>query len=731
MIQCNAITIKVIFIIIIFVSSFLSILSSPPSVSASALKEYNCTVATVVTNKDNSTIVFNSSDLTTLSVLSTLSCQVALFSSSVSFNVTASLHHLPTDSFCDTSQCADSLRSTNSGIAVVNRGSCSFEIKARNAIDRGYAGLVIVNNANEAFPMGSQSENYHSSIPIVMVSNRFIDFCTNDSSTSISISFTSSRRDSNLHKTASSSPPSSSSSLLSSISFEYAILTALITLLLISIGRKQSIEHNVSFVMIILLFVLLRLGTFRINYDNTTYQHNETDEKIFETLVDRVSTDIYAYRLSNTDIERYRLSRDNYNDGIFIHPPMYVYLSMLLIKYGKLSFAAVSVMYHFVTLVTIPIIVSQLNVSQQQKQHQYTDSVSSLAMLLYSICPIALFCSQKYWIDNCLVMTVTVATAVHMLLINRSMSSSSIVVMLYSFTSGITYCLLVLYTKVTGLAILPCLLVYTCLQYRSSNRTSNTIIAAVIAMILGVIVAYAPWCYLYYYYAGRLLPNSWPSQSMKAGNAFIMKMVNKPCYTYVKVIATIAPIYLIGLVHSIYAYVQLVRTLFTTIPSSSTVARSDDSVDDSIDDSINDKSMISAYATSIDVLFLSLPAWGLLSGLSLLGALGAGYQTRFLLPCLPALCIASSLSLHHCFISSSSHGSINIVMMTFAIICICIGCFHALYYGVMFTPLYADIDAGILHVVYSILTSACYRIESSEVSNAINSYISHYGIVVA
>ncbi len=65
-------------------------------------------------------------------------------------------------------------RKTN-GIAVANRGKCTFEAKARVAEKLGYAGLIVINSNNTIFPMGPSDVNYKSKIPVVMAAETFLN----------------------------------------------------------------------------------------------------------------------------------------------------------------------------------------------------------------------------------------------------------------------------------------------------------------------------------------------------------------------------------------------------------------------------------------------------------------------------------------------------------------------------------------------------------------------------
>lgn len=60
-------------------------------------------------------------------------------------------------------------------IGVAKRGKCSFEQKARAAVDSGLVGIVIINLDKTAFPVGATDHLYRSPIPVVMVGNMSLD----------------------------------------------------------------------------------------------------------------------------------------------------------------------------------------------------------------------------------------------------------------------------------------------------------------------------------------------------------------------------------------------------------------------------------------------------------------------------------------------------------------------------------------------------------------------------
>ena len=238
-------------------------------------------------------------------------------------------------------------------------------------------------------------------------------------------------------------------------------------------------------------------------------------------------------------IDSLRLAKENYNDALFIHPPFFVYVSAILYSYFSIPLPIIPLLFHFATTAMIPIVLSCILQSGCGESPTITTTTHALitsnfnfnfnlrkcfspmaihAMVVFLCCPIAAFCSQKFWIDNALLMTTTLAATVHMLLCNVGPSvvpdfrkqvrvtvvSNSVV---KQMLSGFVFGFIALNTKITALALLPFLLSWT-IFYRiesaiSSRRTflwslSADIIIHIGAFVATTAIAYAPWVYLYW-----------------------------------------------------------------------------------------------------------------------------------------------------------------------------------------------------------------------------------------
>lgn len=311
-----------------------------------------------------------------------------------------------------------------------------------------------------------------------------------------------------------------------------------------------------------LLFLLLRLGTFRllpalsngssasgmideneVELINNQFNHKETDELIFQVssgvyslvlhypsvqkLTAYVSRNLFDYSLKDKDIIRqFNLAPENYSDSLFIHPPLFVYLSAFLIYCCKLTLPAVPILYQLVTLLLIPAITPYVDPTltsprQHQQQSYYVVNHTSLtAMVVLLCCPLCAFCSQKFWIDSCLIMCVTICVAGHFWLLDtRKLVATSNkkeddsansfeqtpTQFRSCFVSGLVFFGgIAMHCKITSVGLLPVLVGWIVLQRCLVNATSgnrshfNDVARHVGVFLVGTTVAYSPWALLYH-----------------------------------------------------------------------------------------------------------------------------------------------------------------------------------------------------------------------------------------
>lgn len=119
---------------------------------------------------------------------------------------------------------------------------------------------------------------------------------------------------------------------------------------------------------------------------------------------------------------------------------------------------------------------------------------------------------------------------------------------------------------------------------------------------------------------------------------------------------------------------------------------------------------------------------GIGGGLNLIGILGAGYQLRFLLPIIPASAFLLALCLEDFLVSlrNSMRSSAGIVLI---FVVTCYSCLHALYYGVLFGPLYGDMPYSIMEIINdAILAVPKQSFKTAELAMDMQKYMEHYGL---
>ncbi len=147
--------------------------------------------------------------------------------------------------------------------------------------------------------------------------------------------------------------------------------------------------------------------------------------------------------------------------------------------------------------------------------------VGIYAMLAYAVCPVAFFCSQKVWIDNCLIMNTLICGIIHIYMCEHTNSSKSTTIYIYHFISGLIYGGIALNTKITALAMLPFMLVYSAFnrymhythEFRNtpSNVQNNNSMMYIYTrdfiidvcvhwsmFMCGLICGHGPWVYTYH-----------------------------------------------------------------------------------------------------------------------------------------------------------------------------------------------------------------------------------------
>jgi hypothetical protein len=237
--------------------------------------------------------------------------------------------------------------------------------------------------------------------------------------------------------------------------------------------------------------------------------------------VNSVLSDASDYRLHASTIQELGLAPENYNDSLFIHPPVFVYLSAALHGCLGVPLPLIPLLLQGATLLLMVVICRAI--SPRTASGGCGSSAGLQAWVLLSCCPIAAFCSQKFWIDNCLMLGVTAAAAAHVWLLplppldgqveSRADTEGS-GGMLRCLLSGLVFGAVGLNTKITAAALLPFAALWIALRLfylelgstAKKDRSTVSLVLTVagrsvvhtVVYVTGMCASYAPWAYLYY-----------------------------------------------------------------------------------------------------------------------------------------------------------------------------------------------------------------------------------------
>lgn len=292
-------------------------------------------------------------------------------------------------------------------------------------------------------------------------------------------------------------------------------------------------------------------------------------------LVGAVSRDYTSYYLPPEIISQFRLAPENYGDGLFIHPPLFVLLNVAGQKLAGLPLPATSLLCHIVTCLMVLLLpAGLLNFFTPGTYNSAAcQRVSLWAVVVYTFCPIVTFVSQKVWIDNAAVMCVSIAAVVHLHVSTKCRDemaiashgtkstrsktlhpANSIFIGVYcsalQFSSGLVFGGLALNCKISCLALLPFIVLVSIISVLFGPTTEPRDILSIRlvfklfqvlgALMVGILCGHGPWLYIYWVRSvstwhiciiftrsffqsttGRILPNSWPSATMLANSPFV------------------------------------------------------------------------------------------------------------------------------------------------------------------------------------------------------------------
>lgn len=214
-------------------------------------------------------------------------------------------------------------------------------------------------------------------------------------------------------------------------------------------------------------------------------------------------------------------------------------------------------------------------------------------------------------------------------------------------------------------------------------------------------------------------------------SSFVRAAVGKPWYTYLRTLATCAPLHWVGLLGAAVLAVRLLLAMRNAlvVPTRDEGAKIREAKD------ISRVKITPAQSFCLQWLpVLALAAWpvSFLAALTLIGSLGSGFQSRFLSPMLPGSTLLVAVLLD----AVSQRGNSNSSMRVLASCCGAVtttasvySALHVFYNAVLYAPLFADLDVSVVDVVASVLHSVYAAPESRESFQATLRFMAHYGLV--
>jgi hypothetical protein len=412
----------------------------------------------------------------------------------------------------------------------------------------------------------------------------------------------------------------------------------------------------------------------------------------------------------------------------------------------------------------------------------YRDSVGSMSLwagVIFIFDPLSHFCSQKFWIDNCLLFTTTLSASIHLYIWQRNSNTNNSTTITTTTTttnttsttippsdngkkykrllifkgliSGIIFGCLVLYSKITGLAMLPFMILHIISTMIETLSIIDIILYCIIPYVIGTFCSYLPWMVFYYNNTGLYIPNAWPNIIMINKSNFLKIALKHTKYYYFIKLLEFSPITIFCYFVTIFNIIRFfLKILWQYLHSTSRSSR------------INGNNYVLYGCSSHVLVWMSWPC-SFLIAFTLIGMSGGGYQTRFILPIIPATCVLAARFIHTCTSSSSlsssssssstttitSNSSVNITESSAAntnsnnnsgndtskagvyiivTISLAYSAIHCFYYGVMFSNLYADLDISLLLLLKKLLIAPYHPMTSKSAMDDMLKFIAHFGI---
>lgn len=412
------------------------------------------------------------------------------------------------DGLCQPHICQGTGTGSRPRIAVVSRGICSFQIKAKAAAEAGYTALLVVNHNDSLFTIGSSDNAFQSLVPVLAVGRGLLGAYA---SGSLAEAFRALSAD-GLTPIATLVHADMASGVrpVSGTSTPEEVLGILKYLILLTAVIALYTTHPIAqATLLVLVFVTVRLLTLRrLPYAMVPdpgpmglYNHRETDEQVYTTLIQSLQQG-NGYSLQGSFLLQ-QLPKENYNHTLFLHPPAFVWTCwVLLALQPALPLPLIPVLFQVLTLALMPVLTTELlRGTALEPQHP---SIALKAMLVMVLCPITALCSQKLWLDNLLLLTVTLAVTLHMFCTRKACAAKSTWISTgYMVLSGALGMGLALNTKITSLAVLPFQILWLTLSLWQQSKSKGITKAVAIAghclvFLFSAVAAHMPWVIIYH-----------------------------------------------------------------------------------------------------------------------------------------------------------------------------------------------------------------------------------------
>lgn len=290
--------------------------------------------------------------------------------------------------------------------------------------------------------------------------------------------------------------------------------------------------------------------------------------------------------------------------------------------------------------------------------------------------------------------------------------------------------------------------------------------AHICVFLITSILSVVPWTVLYYRETGRLIPNSWPSETMIKNSVFLQQAIDRPWYFYLEKLLVLSPVIFIGLCVTatsafrlfVVDFVGGISNIvgrkssaadFSNGPKSVREAAIRNSGSHNNHYNIFDYILVLAVSNRQRLHLIVLGSWAFafLVPLTVLGRLGAGFQTRFILPAVPPLAILAcyfvvspylkSLAiLRYSLVNNSTHTNDNRffnltnVLLRVSVVALLLGysAMHTIYYSILYPTLFADLEYSIIEIIVSILDNVLVAFQDQKSFELFLKLMKHYGL---